>query len=93
VAKSRKTVDVDMLRQYSNGYLAAADESVGLYDGRSRRQGICDLLEFALMRAGRYRGFRYLDERDLPNDIPGIRLKDGDMPSFINVDQTRREYY
>ena len=92
MAKSRKTVDIDMLRQYSNGYLASPYEG-DLQKGIGQRQGICDLLEFALMRAGRYRGFRYLDERDLPNDIPGIRLKDGDMPSFINVDQTRREYY
>jgi hypothetical protein len=94
VAKSRKTVDVESLLQYANGYLASdyVDESL---DGsqRGRRLGICDFIETILMKADRYKGYRYLDERDMKLNKPGIRLYSSLIPTFTDTDDSRREYY
>jgi hypothetical protein len=90
MSKSRKTVDLQKMIDYANGYLSADTNDL---TGPARRQGVIDMLEAALFTANRYAGFRYLDERDLSASTPGIRLKDGNMPSFVNTDPTRRAYY
>jgi hypothetical protein len=86
---ARKTVDVESLIAFANGYLATDHHENDFM--KAERQAVCTFLEFALMKAKRYRGFNYLDERTIKNGLPGIRLE-GNYPSFENTDCTRRRY-
>ena len=92
MAKERKTVSIDMLIYYSNGYLASDYTGGDSVDSVSRRQGIIDLLEVTLHSVGRYRGFSYLDEKTVTKSQPGIRWLEGGGYSFENTDPTRRRY-
>jgi len=87
----RKTIDVDHLREYANGFLAANGGDV------NRRMGVIAMIEHALMSSGNYNGFRYLEQRELKaSDLPGIRWLEDDcgMPfaDFQNTDASRRCY-
>jgi hypothetical protein len=97
--KARKTVDVDMLLNYANGYLSSDWPGGDSAEAKMRRQGVIDLLEAALHSAGRYRGFSYLDEQDITKCQPGIRwFYEMDLSrktgghTFVNCDDTRRRY-
>jgi hypothetical protein len=91
MAKPRKTVSIESLLQYANGYLSSdydgGDDAVSI----ARRTGVINLLEAALNAADRYHGFSYLDDKVVTKSKPGIRwLEVGH--SFENTDPTRRRY-
>lgn len=96
----RKTVSIDMLLDYANGYLASDYAGCDSEDSRSRRQGVIDLLEAALHAVKRYRGFSYLDDKIITKGKPGIRwfYDNSDMTrktgghTFQDTDSTRRRY-
>ena len=100
MAKERKTVTVDMLLEYANGYLASDYSGGDSVESQNRRQGVIDLLEASLHAVGRYRGFSYLDEKAITKSKPGIRwfYDNSDMSrktgghTFQNTDPTRRRY-
>ena len=84
--RSRKTIDIQPILDYANGFLSAKGGSV------ESRYGVICMIEAVLMNANRYRGYRYLDQQQLSEeDLPGIRM---DNPSayFKNTDDTRRHY-
>ena len=87
---SRKTVEIDSLIQYANGFLSARGGT------KESRYGVICLLEIALNRANRYRGFLYLGENEVANDdLPGIRWENYEQDRsarFENTDPTRRRY-
>lgn len=94
MAKGRKTLKIEVLLEYANGYLASDYEGGSTEEAKMRRKGLSDLLESALFSADRYRGFRYLDQKAITKGQPGIRWDaDGLKPSFENCDDTRRMYY
>lgn len=94
MAKSRKTVSIDTLLEYANGYLASdyhgGDEPASV----ARRTGLIDLLEVTLNSVGRYHGYSYLDQKAITLSKPGIRWLDGQAPrhTFHETDSTRRRY-
>lgn len=84
----RKTFEIEQIKNYTNGILAA--ECVGQ---RDLRMGAILVLEQVLQKSSNYRGYRYLDDKDLgenENIIPGIRPGDN---QFENTDVTRRYYF
>jgi len=90
-AKERKTVSIDALIEYANGYLASDFPNGDSAQAVARRRGLIDMLEQALVTAERYRGYSYLDQRGFTHCKPGIRwLEKGH--TFENTDPTRRRY-
>ena len=89
---SRKTVSIDALIEYANGYLAADFPDGDSEAAIARRTGLIDLLEQALMSANRYRGYSYLDQRGITQSKPGIFWLEQGGHSFENTDVTRRRY-
>ena len=90
--RARKTVPVQEMLDYANGYLAAKGGTA-----EARKAIIC-FIEMTLFKADRYRGFTYLTQDELSSlDKPGIRWVDrvagmvGD-PRFEDTDDTRRRY-
>ena len=94
MTKDRKTVSIDMLLDYANGYLAADYSGADHIECQNRRQGVIDLLEGALHAVKRYRGFSYLDDKVIAKSKPGIRWVEGQAPkhTFHETDSTRRRY-
>lgn len=96
MAKDRKTVSIDMLLEYANGYLASDYLGGDTLTEKARRQGLIDMLETALNYANRYRGYSYLDETQITKSMPGIRWDtdplDDRKARFANTDNTRRRY-
>lgn len=91
MAKDRKTVSIDMLLEYANGYLASDYSGGDSAEAQNRRQGVIDLLQASLHAVGRYRGFTYLDGKAITKSKPGIIwLEKGH--TFDNTDPTRRRY-
>jgi len=90
--KFRKTLPVDILLEYANGYLASDYSGGDSVDSVSRRQGVIDLLEVTLNSAGRYCGYSYLDEKAITKSKPGIRWLPSGNHTFENTDSTRRRY-
>lgn len=92
--KFRKTIPVDALLDYANGYLSADYSGGDSVDALSRRQGVIDLLEATLHSAGRYCGYSYLDDKVITKSKPGIRWVEGQAPkhTFHETDPTRRRY-
>lgn len=85
---ARKTLEIDKILDYANGFLSARGGS------KESRYGVICMIENILFRAERYRGFVYLSENEVAkDDLPGIRWKDT-VPSnqFDNTDVTRRRY-
>ena len=84
MAKFRKTIPVDALLDYANGYLASdyhgGDESASV----ARRTGLIDLLEVTLNSIGRYHGYSYLDQKAITLSKPGIRWLDGQAQTHIS---------
>jgi hypothetical protein len=90
MAKSRKTVDIESILNYANGYLASDYPGGDTKTEIHRRQGVIDMIETILMKANRYRGFLYLNDTQITKSIPGIRPYQDKM--FENTDSTRRRY-
>lgn len=82
----RKTIDVQKMKEYANEVLQSSTWSPEF------RFGIITMVERILMDSGNYRGFRYLDSAELPeNVLPGIvTITEGEY-SF--PDETRRRYF
>lgn len=89
---ARKTIEVETLVKYCNGFLAAPG---GTADSR---YGVISVLEAALFKAQAYKGFLYLGQDEVrKEDKPGIRYiidKNGltGDSHFTDTDSTRRKY-
>ena len=82
---SKKTFKVQELLDQVNLSLAS-------YEERNEISGMISLLEFVLHQTGNYNGFRYLEQREVPDDQkPGIRHELDDL--FFDTDCFRRYYY
>ena len=83
----RKTIDVDKIRDYANGYLSAKGGTTWA------REAIIRMVEMALMESGNYKGFEYLAQDRLDaKDKPGIRPEDVEGYRFYDTDATRVRY-
>ena len=60
MARSRKTIDVNLLIDYANTQLARTDELEDI----SFKVGVIVMLEHILIRTNNYRGFYFLDNDD-----------------------------
>lgn len=90
---ARKTVPIETLLDYANGYLSSDYVGGDEYEARMRRTGVIDMLEAALHSIERYRGYSYLDETQITKCVPGIRWDAEDRAGrFVNTDNTRRRY-
>lgn len=80
-----KMTRVESLKEKVNNLLKSE------YYSQDARAGMCIILESTLMESNNYKGFRYLNDQQLPKGvIPGIREgKD----QFVNTDPYRREYF
>jgi len=92
MSQNRKTIPVDMLLDYANGYLASDYSGGDSVDALSRRQGVIDIVEATLHSLGRYRGFSYLDQKAIIKSKPGIYWLDSGGHTFEKTDPTRRRY-
>lgn len=96
MAKTKKTMNVEELREHANNLLRSnAGDS-------NYREGVISTIEYVLHYTGNYNGFNYLFEADVPAGCkPGIRSIPGqpyiapdDYDSkFVDTDGTRRRYY
>jgi hypothetical protein len=88
----RKTISLNTLTAMAN--VMFKDSAP---DYRAQREGVANLLSSALMEAGNYHGFRYLDETEVSSDsMPGIRPGEYDYnhnQRFLNTDNTRVHYF
>lgn len=92
MAKSRKTIDIDFLIDATNKILAEDYQGAEQTAPRNRRCGAIDILEAALLAIGRYRGYAYLDQKQVTQSNPGIRWYEDGSHSFHDTDPTRRRY-
>lgn len=83
--KKRKTIDVAGIVRHANFYLANPGTS------HDERLGVIMLLEACLNRAGQYKGFHYLSDKEVPG-IPGIWSDRDESTRFDGTDHTRRKY-
>ena len=90
----RKTADISAIIETANRILAGTWPS----NTKEYRTGVIVMLENILNGADHWRGFRYLTNHELPDDVlPGVRYRaDGSLPDynerFFNTDDTRRVY-
>ncbi len=104
----RKSFDVDKVKDRINNALAVLDdrklvkpvnEGWPPIDGYSYRRALVVTLEDILHETGNYRGFRYLDQSEVPPDNkPGINVgPDGEQlpyeQRFGETDRTRVCYH
>lgn len=85
---AKKTFKVDELREMVNYSLANTDA-----DQLHHLDGMIAILEQVLHETGNYHGFRYLEQREVPDDcFPGIRPEQEDN-KFQLTNGLRRHYY
>jgi hypothetical protein len=91
---SRKTIEVIPMVAYVNELLAMVDGD------RSRRQGLIIMAEKLLHDSGNYKGFRYLNQHEIPKAAayPGIWVDENmqylPYPNrFENTDDTCIQFY
>ena len=84
----RKTIDLEYLVERANTILANSTLD------QSFRQGVCTMIEDALLEAERYQGFGYLNQDQVPKGYaPGIILDKNGVPFRAGrTDSTRRQY-
>lgn len=94
MAKNRKTVQIDALLDYANGYLSSDYEGGDSESAIARRTGVIHMIEAALHAADRWRGYSFLDNKVITKCKPGIRWVEGQAPAhtFHETDETRRRY-
>jgi hypothetical protein len=82
----RKTMIVAEIKQFANEVLQSSKQD------QEFRFGIITMVERILMDSGNYRGYRYLDTTELPEDVlPGVvTITEGE---FSFPDETRRSYF
>ena len=84
---ARKTVDIQPILDYANGFLSAKGGT------KESRYGVICMLEAILFKANRYYGYRYLDQKQVSDeDLPGVRFDNEPFAYFNNTDPTRRHY-
>jgi len=92
MAKSRKTVSVEYLIDKVNHYLRHSSD-----DKQGERQGALNLLEIVLVETVNYRGFGYLNHRDMETSESGMSVgiheDNVEGEKFQDTDHTRVHYY
>jgi hypothetical protein len=84
----RKTVDVLHVVEYVNRHLRSPASTV------ESRNALRNLAEDVLMTSDNYRGYAYLDEKEVPaGELPGIRYTEEGSVIFDNVDRSRVRYF
>jgi hypothetical protein len=88
----RRTYDVDKIKEEGNRLLACS------YGTPDYRLGVATMMEWILMRAEQYHGFRYLLGTEVPDgEKPGIIWEEDQQgrqePNFVGADETRRYYF
>ena len=68
MAKEKKTLTVAKLKERANRLLAAPTNERITKDFKA---GICSMLEWSLMQANAYKGYRYLDSENSEFDTLG----------------------
>lgn len=89
MSKSRKTVDVEVIRNRVNVMLAAPDSS---HCNAETRKGAAFILETVLHDTGNYAGFNYLDWMNSGHDRWVADGKPADTTPYLG-DQSRRYYF
>lgn len=56
---TRKTIEVETLREMTNHFLANQNTNA------DERQGVADMFESVLHQTGNYKGYRYLDTDEI----------------------------
>ena len=89
MARKRKTIDVAVVRDKANHYLAHTEDECRVLgwnnaDMRSRRMGVASLLETVLLDTGNYHGFGYVRRGGEPEATENIQSG--------NYDDSRRFY-
>ncbi len=84
----RKTVSVEYVIDQCNEILRRSTCNEG------SRLGVIMMASEILHKTGNYKGFRYLNEEEVPEgQLPGIRWGIGGKPFFENTDHTRINYH
>lgn len=89
---ARKTIGIET-------FLAKINYSLATHTGGVEYgEGLVAALEEALRLADRYRGFRYLEQHEVPEgQLPGIYWEEGQQGRqeavFLNTNPTRVQYY
>ena len=84
---AKKTFKVDDLREMVNHSLSNSSN-----DQLHQLDGMIAILEQVLHETGNYHGFRYLEQREVPDDcFPGIKHEQEDKFQLTNG--LRRHYY
>ena len=96
---SRKTINVEDLRNYANNQLSCSiryerqKESFEGIDAEFRK-GVMAMIEAVLFETKNYKGFRYLAQDEVPAGCtPGIRRERGVDNQFDETDNTRVRYF
>ena len=88
---AKKSFNVEQFRKEINECLAGSTCNADV------RQGLINALESVLHKTGNYHGFRYLEQREVPEkELPGIYPERDPEPvdlRFANTDRTRVTYY
>ncbi len=79
---ARKTIEVGKMLRMANTFLAAKNTS------GDEREGVCALLEAVLCETGNYRGFRYLEGSDYPEEFDGL----GSRRFYFSSEAVREDY-
>ena len=83
----RKTIEVDRIREYANGFLSAKGGTTWA------REAVMRMIEMVLIETGNYKGFEYLTQDRLDTkDKPGINIGSNEE-RFIDTDETRVRYF
>lgn len=87
---TRKTIEIEPMIAFANGFLASPDP---YQQNQQMRAGVIAALEFALLKANRYMGYRYLTQDELtPKDKPGVRFENTPDRYMEDTDPSRRCY-
>ena len=92
MARRRKTVEVERIREIANNFLAY--ESKFHSDNEDFRKGVSVMIEAVLHESGNYNGFGYLARHHLPEGSK-VGIQEGDCYEewFDDVDRTRVVYF
>ena len=93
MSKARKTVNIEFVKEKINYFLK--NDKTSTDNAQAERGGAMMLAEILLMETHNYRGFRYLDETEVPfGEKPGIHSGDTltHKEKFANTDSTRIQF-
>lgn len=85
---ARKTFDIDEFVDMINFRILNSED-----DRKQARAELGTMAEIILMKANRYRGFNYLDSRDMRKSQNGMSVGINDDGTFEDTDHTRVFYY